>query len=102
LTDSVATDLIRRRVYLCYYPSNTGWTMHKAIEGIFRDGKVELLEPPPQIGESRVLVTFLPAPSRIDLAARGIDKAEAAELRGRLSAFAEDWDRPEMDIYDEE
>ena len=76
--------------------------MHKAIEGIFRDGKVELLEPPPQTGQSRVLVTFLPSPSRIDLAARGINETEAAELRGRLSTVAEDWDRPEMDIYDEE
>jgi hypothetical protein len=40
--------------------------------------------------------------SRIDLATRGINKIEAAELRARLSTFAEDWNRPEMDIYDEE
>ncbi len=76
--------------------------MHKAIEGIFLDGKVELLEPPPHTGESRVLVTFQPLPSRIDLAASGVNAAEAADLRGRLSTFAEDWDRSEMDIYDEE
>jgi hypothetical protein len=76
--------------------------MLKAIEGIFRNGKVELLEPPPQAEESRVLVTFLPKTTRVDLAALGIDKTETAELRNRLSAFAEDWDRPEMDIYDED
>jgi hypothetical protein len=28
---------------------------------------------------------------------RGLD---LAELRGRLEAFAEEWDSPEMDVYD--
>jgi hypothetical protein len=46
-------------------------------------------------------VTFVPSPeTTIDLAARGIDCEQAAELRGRLAAFAEDWQRPEMDAYD--
>ena len=31
----------------------------------------------------------------------GMARAEAAELRFRLSAFAEDWDKPEMNIYDD-
>ena len=31
----------------------------------------------------------------------GIDKKQAAELRARLTTFAEDWDSPEMDIYDD-
>ena len=75
--------------------------MFKAIEGIFRNGKVEFLEPPPQAEESRVLVTFLSTRSGIDLAAHGINATEAAELRARLGSIAEDWDRPEMDIYDE-
>ena len=30
----------------------------------------------------------------------GIDEAQAADLRVRLSTFAEDWNRPEMDAYD--
>lgn len=34
-----------------------------------------------------------------DLRARGIDQAQAADLRARLSAFAEEWDSPEMDVY---
>lgn len=75
--------------------------MLKAVEGIFRNGKVEFLEPPPQTEETRVLVTFLSASSRIDLAARGIDKTEAAALRAQLAPIADDWDRPEMDVYDE-
>lgn len=36
---------------------------------------------------------------RVDLAARGIDPVLAAGLRARLGAFAEDWDSPEMDLY---
>jgi hypothetical protein len=36
----------------------------------------------------------------VDLRSRGINKTQAAELRVRLSSFAEDWDSPEMDLYD--
>jgi hypothetical protein len=36
----------------------------------------------------------------IDLRSHGIDAAEAGELRGRLAAFAEEWDSPEMSAYD--
>jgi len=50
--------------------------------------------------ETRIIVTFL-EPSRIDLRALGIDEKRAADLRARLTTFAEDWDSPEMDIYDE-
>jgi hypothetical protein len=46
-----------------------------------------------------VIVTFLGGET-IDLAERGIDPAQAADLRHRLQTFAEDWDRPEMDVYD--
>ena len=73
----------------------------KSVEGIFRDGKVELLEPAPSDGEGRVIVTFLHSNGTIDLAERGIDQQQAEDLKRRLSAFAEDWERPEMDIYDE-
>ena len=37
----------------------------------------------------------------IDLRERGIDEAQAADLRARLKTFAEDWDRPEAAVYDE-
>jgi len=39
--------------------------------------------------------------SVVDLRERGIDEAQAADLRARLKTFAEDWDRPEAAIYDE-
>ncbi len=75
--------------------------MLKAVEGIYRDGKVELLETPPDVEEARVVVTFLPKRGAVDLQERGISEAEAAELRWRFQAFAEDWERPEMEVYDD-
>jgi hypothetical protein len=74
--------------------------MLRSVEGSYRDGKVELRETPADLDEARVIVTFLPAPGSVDLAARGIDEAQAAVLRARLQAFAEDWERPEMAGYD--
>jgi len=47
------------------------------------------------------LKSLIQLPNGIDLNARGIDKSQAADLRARLKTFAEDWDRPEADIYDE-
>jgi hypothetical protein len=69
------------------------------VEGIFKDGKVELSEPPPSISEARVLVTFL-VPEDVDLRAFGISEEQAAELRSRFATF-EDWNDPEMDIYND-
>lgn len=75
--------------------------MLATVEGIFRNGKIELAEFPRDLRENmRVIVTFLPKRS-IDLPARKINETEAAELRARLLTFAEDWDSPEMDIYDD-
>lgn len=70
------------------------------VEGIYRDGRVELLETPEEAREEeRVLVTFVGDRS-VSLAERGIDEGQASDLRSRLSAFAEDWERPEMGAYD--
>jgi len=76
--------------------------MMKSIQGRFRDGKVELLEPAPSTVNGRVIVTFLDDPEGVDLSERGIGEQQAADLRHRLKTFAEDWDRPEMDAYDED
>lgn len=69
------------------------------IEGIYRDGKVELLETPEDVDESRVIVTFL-REGTVSLSESGIDEIQAASLRARLRTFAEDWERPEMGAYD--
>lgn len=39
--------------------------------------------------------------SAVTLHDRGIDEAQAADLRSRLKSFAEDCERPEATIYDE-
>jgi hypothetical protein len=38
----------------------------------------------------------------VDLRVCGINEAQAADLRSRLRTFAEDWERPEAAIYDED
>lgn len=74
--------------------------MLSAIEGTYRNGKIELREVPADAREGApVIVTFLETQA-LDLRARGIDERQAAELRARLAAFAEDWESPEMDVYD--
>jgi hypothetical protein len=71
----------------------------KSFEGIYKHGKVELLETPENVEESRVIVTFVPDGS-VALTERGIDEPDAANLQARLATFAEDWERPEMGAYD--
>ena len=75
--------------------------MLTSVEGVYVDGVIKLVEQPPQVPPgAHAIVTFLPG-NGVDLRARGIGAAEAAELRGRLRAFAEDWDSPEMSAYDD-
>ena len=75
--------------------------MLKSVEGVYRDGKVELTEFPENVREeTRVSVTFL-EPNHIDLQEHGIDEAQAAELRAQLGTFAEEWDSPDMALYDD-
>lgn len=75
--------------------------MVTSVEGIYRNGKVELAEPIAEAEGSRVIVTWILSTGPVDLRERNIGAAQAADLRRRLARFAEDWDRPEMDIYDE-
>lgn len=75
--------------------------MLKSIEGVYEDGVMKLAEQPAQVPSGApVIVTFLPV-GGIDLRMCGVGSADAAELRGRLSAFAEDWESPEMSAYDD-
>jgi hypothetical protein len=74
--------------------------MLKSVEGMYRDSKIELTEFPGEVrDETRVIVTFLET-SSIDLRERGLDEVQAAELRAQLGTFAEEWNSPEMDLYD--
>lgn len=48
-----------------------------------------------------MIVTWVHLAEPVNLGARGIDEDQAEDLRNRLAAFAEDWDRPEMAVYDD-
>jgi len=61
--------------------------MVRSVEGLYRNGRVELIEPLDEAEGSRVIVTWV--------------SADSVDLRERLATFAEDWDRPEMAAYDE-
>ncbi len=75
--------------------------MLQSVEGIYRNGIIELLENPRSVEGTKVIVTFLTSTSNsVDLSSRGITKEQAANLRTRLQSFAEDWESPDMDAYD--
>jgi len=75
--------------------------MVKSVEGIYRNGKVEVAEPLAAAEGSRVIVTWVGPTELVDLRERGVDESQAADLRRRLTPFGEDWGRPEMAAYDE-
>lgn len=75
---------------------------YQTIRGTYRRGRLELDEIPRSPAEATVLVTFLPGVTKsVELGDRGITRKKATDLRTRLRTFAEDWNRPEMDAYDE-
>jgi hypothetical protein len=74
--------------------------MLTSVEGVYRDGRIELKESPADVPEGTwVIVTFVES-SDVSLKSQGIDREEAEVLRDSLSSFASDWDNPEMSIYD--
>ncbi|MEH1937157.1 MAG: hypothetical protein V7L14_26325 [Nostoc sp.] len=74
--------------------------MLTSVEGTYRNGRVELSEQPTDVHEgTRVIVTFMRS-NEIDLASQGINEAQAEILRSHLATFADDWNSPEMSIYD--
>ncbi len=72
----------------------------QTVEGVYENGSVRLTGAAPDVEKARVLVTFLSAGGAVDLQNVALSDAEAGNLRARLTTFAEDWDRPEMDAYD--
>jgi hypothetical protein len=75
--------------------------MLATVEGVYRNGKIEVTEAPQGLSENApVIVTFMHK-HYVDLKDYNISEAEAAELRARLLPFAQEWDSPEMELYDE-
>ncbi len=52
--------------------------------------------------ERRAVLNKLRELAQQDKDIRTFDEAQAADLRARLKTFAEDWERPEAAIYDED
>ena len=78
--------------------------LNKLRELAVRDEDVRLCEQAAdeQAGELDRLEEATDSYSSVDLRSRGISEAQARDLRARLKTFAEDWDRPEAAIYDED
>jgi hypothetical protein len=75
--------------------------MGTSIKGVYRNGRIELQEVPTNVhDDADVIVTFV-EPGAVDLRARGMTPDKASELRARLATFGEEWDSPEMDVYDD-
>ena len=96
--------------------------MLTTIQGVYRNGNIELDEEPQAIAEGTpVIVTFLPCDCEqeenaaeaaenaispdgidrrdVDLRSLGIDKETAGRIRASLLHFEKFWDGPEMDAY---
>jgi hypothetical protein len=55
--------------------------MVTTVEGVFRDGRIELREAPPDVEEARVIVTFLPeAPETEAASPRSVSEANRRML----------------------
>jgi len=74
-------------------------TMITAVEGQFVNGAIEVSEHVPIQDGTRVIILLLPGepPGNSPL---GVTRTQAGRLRWRLSTIAEDWDHPDMDVYD--
>ncbi len=71
-----------------------------SVEGVYRNGRVELTENPNNVSDGTcVIVTFVQSKD-IDLASQGIDTEQTEALRDSLATFSDDWNSPEMSVYD--
>ena len=71
-----------------------------SVEGVDRNGRLELTESPNNLPEGAcVIVTFVSS-NDINLASQGIDREQAKTLCASLATFSDDWNSPEMSVYD--
>jgi predicted transcriptional regulator len=76
--------------------------VNEAISNYLEMNQSLLVEITKNLEESKVgdLIEEGEKKGSIDLQSRGINREQAANLRARLQSFAEDWNCPEMDVYD--
>lgn len=63
--------------------------MLQTVEGIYRNGQIELAEVPAEVTEARVMVTFLPL-TPDPLPTRVRPPRQPGSAKGRLTILAED------------
>jgi hypothetical protein len=69
--------------------------MLKSVEGVYRDGKIELVELPGDVrDETRVIVTFL-------LAEEAQDNEQQGWAELGMSRLEQEWDSPADAVYDD-
>ena len=75
--------------------------MQTTAHGVYRNGKVEFVELPEGVPDkTHAVVTFV-SKDATELERLGITREQAAEFRWGLGAGIEDWDSPEMDVYND-
>jgi hypothetical protein len=74
--------------------------MLTTVQGTYHNGRVELTEQLSGVPEgTQAIITFV-RPNDIDLPSQGISKEQSQVLKDNLASFADDWNSPEMSIYD--
>jgi hypothetical protein len=74
--------------------------MLTTVQGTYQNGHVELTEQLSGVPEgTQAIITFV-TPNDIDLPSQGISKEQSQVLKANLASFADDWNSPEMNIYD--
>lgn len=61
--------------------------MLTSVEGVFRDGRIELREAPPVVEEARVIVTFLPESSE----SGAVSLRPTSEANRRMLGLLQAW-----------
>jgi biopolymer transport protein ExbD len=75
--------------------------MSQQLTGIYRQEPIELPEKPSHLSdETQVFITVSESPD-LRLNTQEITPEQAQQLRHSLASFAEEWNSPEMSIYDD-
>lgn len=61
--------------------------MLTTVEGVFREGRIELGEEPPDVEQARVIVTFLPESPE----SGAVSPRSASEANRRMLALLQSW-----------
>jgi hypothetical protein len=75
--------------------------MSTSVQGVYCNGRIELTENPTNVPEGASVIVIFAKSNDVDLESQGIDTEQAQFLQASLATFSDDWDSPEMSIYDD-